>query len=963
MTVINTNTASINAQFNLNKVNQEMEKAMEQLSSGKRINSAADDAAGLSIATRMESQVRGLNQAMRNAADGQSMVDTAEGAMDEITNMLQRMRELALQASSDTNTATDRAAMNEEVEQLKSEINRVVSTTTHNSKSLLNGSSPVALQIGSFAGETLDFQINDMSTGSLGSLSGASPVGTVTSASFAGVEATTTQTQLTFNGNDSYEFNLTYSVDGGSDQTVLIEADVVGGSAKDVVDQINSAIRDTTAPGTGTDAATRHIKASFSGNVVTIDNTYGGKITVAKNSSNAFANAGSTIAFSSIEGGNSSSNLVLGDNAQNVTTFSNAGASGTVKVPSSIILKEPTAALEDYVAATAATAGVTVTGTSGNTDNTILTLTDADGTAIDSWTVAHTATDDAATTMTALKTLIDNDTTGPGAAYSASIAAGVLTVSGSDGVNFTATLTTDDGSSGAAGGTIAATAVTSTNGVEAVDENTYEIVLTAGATSLTLSHTFEDGSAGDHGTNAPADGALLNGLLQNFANLTDDQKSGFSIDSSTSGQLKFTRDDGVDFKVEYGTNNTAKNTLLTNTGASGASDATLAVAGVTTTNGDEGTGDTTSRMYLQINGADDYTFNIVGEDTSATAITTAVSFSFDGQTSDLGNVASKIENLLNASNKFGSGTSAHDFEVTVEDGLVVITDNLGKDFDLTSFTSAGAGRIAASNAVGQTTSGAAGAVILDDVSDGQSTATTTAAGTATATAVKMSFSADDNYSFTISDGTATAVINNVGFGAAGIDAATEGTGMQDAINDALARAGLGGVIGGIMHATLDTSAARDTITITSNEGREILIDNFKSDTAATLLVEATGTNNTGVSRFLDDGALTSSDVVSKLSLETRDDASSAIDVIDRALEDINAERSKLGAISNRLDHTISNLGNIVVNTEASQSRIQDADFAKVTGDLTKSQIMSQAATAMLAQANASKQGVLSLLQG
>ena len=80
MTVINTNTASINAQYNLNKVNQEMEKAMEQLSSGKRINSAADDAAGLAISTRMESQIRGLEQAMRNAADGQSLVDTTEGA-------------------------------------------------------------------------------------------------------------------------------------------------------------------------------------------------------------------------------------------------------------------------------------------------------------------------------------------------------------------------------------------------------------------------------------------------------------------------------------------------------------------------------------------------------------------------------------------------------------------------------------------------------------------------------------------------------------------------------------------------------------------------------------------------------------------------------------------------------------------------------------------------------------------
>ena len=450
---------------------------------------------------------------------------------------------------------------------------------------------------------------------------------------------------------------------------------------------------------------------------------------------------------------------------------------------------------------------------------------------------------------------------------------------------------------------------------------------------------------------------MTQALATQFANLTDEQKAGFKIDTTTTGALTFSRADGVNFRVDYGDNHTAPNHLRD------ASDTAIGSSGTISTDGTVASGDATSKMYLQVNGADDYTFTIAGEDTSSNALSAAISFTFDGTTSDLGNVATKIENLLNASNKFGSGTSAHDFEVTVEDGLVVVTDNLGKDFDLTSFTSAGAGRIAASNAVGQTTSGAAGAVILDDVSDGQSTGTTTAAGTATATAVKMSFSADDNYSFTISDGTATAVINNVGFGAAGIDTATEGTGMQDAINDALARAGLGGVSGGIMHATLDTSAARDTITITSNEGREISIENFKSDTAATLLVEATGTNNTGVSRFLDDGALTSSDVVSKLSLETRDDASSAIDVIDRALEDINAERSKLGAISNRLDHTISNLGNIVINTEASQSRIEDADFAKVTGDLTKSQIMSQAATAMLAQANASKQGVLSLLQG
>ena len=183
--------------------------------------------------------------------------------------------------------------------------------------------------------------------------------------------------------------------------------------------------------------------------------------------------------------------------------------------------------------------------------------------------------------------------------------------------------------------------------------------------------------------------------------------------------------------------------------------------------------------------------------------------------------------------------------------------------------------------------------------------------------------------------------------------------MTTAITDAIKRAGLSDYI----TATNTTTGSDDYITLTSSEGREISIENFKSTDDATLMVEAVGTKNTGISRFLDDGSVNGSEVIANISLATKDGATSALEIIDRALEDVNSERSDLGAISNRLDHTISNLGNVVINTEAAQSRIEDADFAKVTGDLTKSQIMSQAATAMLAQANASKQGVLSLLQG
>jgi flagellin len=120
--VVNTNIASLTAQNHLSASRKEMETAMERLSSGSRINSAADDAAGLAISTRMDAQIRGMTKAVQNANDGISLTQTAQGAQKEITEMLQRMRELAVQSSNSTNNATDRAALDAEVQQLVTEI-------------------------------------------------------------------------------------------------------------------------------------------------------------------------------------------------------------------------------------------------------------------------------------------------------------------------------------------------------------------------------------------------------------------------------------------------------------------------------------------------------------------------------------------------------------------------------------------------------------------------------------------------------------------------------------------------------------------------------------------------------------------------------------------------------------------------------------------------------------------------
>ena len=157
---INTNVASLNAQRNLGVSQSNLAKSMQRLSSGLRINSAKDDAAGLAISDRMTAQIRGLNQAARNANDGISLAQTAEGALQETTNILQRMRELAVQSANDTNSTADRTSLQAEVTQLIAEIDRISTDTTFNGKGLLNGDiTDAKFQVGANADQTISVTI------------------------------------------------------------------------------------------------------------------------------------------------------------------------------------------------------------------------------------------------------------------------------------------------------------------------------------------------------------------------------------------------------------------------------------------------------------------------------------------------------------------------------------------------------------------------------------------------------------------------------------------------------------------------------------------------------------------------------------------------------------------------------------------------------------------------------------
>jgi len=166
---INTNISALNSYNQLKNTQNNLDQSLERLSSGKRINRAADDAAGLAISEKMKAQINGLNQAVRNAQDGISMIQTAEGALNETHSILQRMRELAVQSANDSNTAEDRAQIQKEVDQLAKELSRISNTTEFNTKNLLAGGlTDQKFQIGANKGQNISLSVDAMDAKSLG---------------------------------------------------------------------------------------------------------------------------------------------------------------------------------------------------------------------------------------------------------------------------------------------------------------------------------------------------------------------------------------------------------------------------------------------------------------------------------------------------------------------------------------------------------------------------------------------------------------------------------------------------------------------------------------------------------------------------------------------------------------------------------------------------------------------------
>ena len=323
---INTNVASLNAQRNLGASQSNLNTAMQRLSSGLRINSAKDDAAGLAISDRMTAQIRGLNQAARNANDGISLAQTAEGALQESTNILQRMRELSVQSANDTNSASDRASLNDELTQLKEELDRIAQTTEFNGTNLLDGSmsgegSEATFQVGANAGENqvISFGVDSAMAKDLSDVGTTIDAPNGTPISGQDINGAIAAGELKINGNsigaaEADAVSLTNAI-SAADETVTAEAvNVQSFNFSDVdmqIDQATASGTAMTAPTDGSDLSINGTNVSASDNAAELATN----IELADSSVTATATNQQSLAFEEVAIGKAqidSSTAVLG---------------------------------------------------------------------------------------------------------------------------------------------------------------------------------------------------------------------------------------------------------------------------------------------------------------------------------------------------------------------------------------------------------------------------------------------------------------------------------------------------------------------------------------------------------------------------------------------------------------------------------------------------------------------------
>ncbi len=920
---INTNVMSLNAQRNLGQSQSALSKSMQRLSSGLRINSAKDDAAGLAISDRMTSQIRGLNQAARNSNDGISLAQTAEGALQETTNLLQRMRELAVQSANDTNSSSDRSSLQAEVNQLKQEMTRIADTTSFNGKNLLDGSMTNAqFQVGANANQTISFGIQSAQAEKLGNnaldstntthgievatyANRAGAAGTemgdvVANAAAATTGAVTFQSDATDNNVAAGTFTVTdvkgesQTYDAGADEEAFTTAaglnalHGVSATASNTVDVI------TTAAST---IDTLTIRGNNADNIV-VDMTGVGigaagaqDMLDAITSATGYADAGFTAAlnvagtgvtlsnttgydFNVTTGGVDTLAITLGGNAVGV------GASGTIS-------GTVNATVSDGYALTGPDGGenqvITQNGANGVTGET-LTIKDAAGTANQTYTVD--ANESAFSTAAGLEAL--------------------------DGVTATASnsidiIGTTDGTGTLSINGNAETTITVAADVDVTDAEALLSAITSDSNYATAGFTaaLNSDSSGVTLTNSTGHDFMVStgaGMSVTVAGLDGEAATTVAANSSVSvsGQVQATLDSSYSIESSLDTDtgyfasgeanasiDVVKSGLANTEGGNNVKEQTLTIVGP---DGSEpvgiSDGDSANAIARLVNAQSGSTG--VTAEASTTATISALSedgtvgFTLKGTNDDAINISATVtkENLSSLAQAINdqAGNTGITATLAGNNSEITLTQSAGHDIAIGDFNHSAAGT-------------------------GGTTATVNIAG---------------------NEGTATQLTDT-----AGADATAEATANL---------------------ANSDSTVIGGNVSFSSSGSFNISSDVI--DTAGSLF-------NKTVAGAANTSELSS---INAVDITTIEGSANAIKAIDGALSQVDTMRGDLGAVQNRFESTISNLSNVSENLSAARSRILDADIAQETSAMTKNNILQQAGVSILAQANQAPQLALSLLQ-
>ena len=813
---VNSNNSALIARASASSVNREMEVAMERLSTGKRINSAADDAAGVAIASRLAAEVKGTNQAVRNAMDAKAMMDTAEGAQIEITNILQRMRELSVQAANDSNNSSDRTNLQTEVSQLSDEIDRIAAATTFAGKALLNGTADelatshndaanFTFQIGSGTGlgQAVNVGIGAISSAALGvGGSAVAPSVDATVVRADGVGTLKVEGNLiTFGGKYNAGDTFAVTINGTENEIVAADEDAYTNDLAGLGAQMADTIRDTVnaAAGDGMEGATvvdngDGTLSVFTAPSVTVNTTTetddaaaDDQTMVYNKSENSFTFGGTfdatdkynwtingvSIALDGTDDTDNYAENLAGVAANFVDLVNDESDLDSYGIKAVFDASSP---LKVYLTQSAELTAATVTPLVANTNP----------------KVAANATDTNVLDFTNAPSVGDT--------YKATINGVAIEIEISDGDNYSNTTTGIAQQFNAAvqakidDGTLIG--VTTEADVDATDETIGNVTITQSASTIEVTDlsVVDTGGAGVNLTYEAAAGTLTYG-----------DGNGGDFDHASGDAISFTIN-GVSMTV-------------TNSTSDGFEDGGSEIAGLM------------EQVQHEINS---------NAELAAMGITAASVTNQDG-TDD-------------AKVTLGFAPKWTDIEHVAAADITVAKDRAAQETTLNVRAS--------------------------------------------------SFDNNDKISVEVEGETVELVINS---------------------ND---------------------KSVDNKVGVASQLAAAIEAANIEG-------VQVTD-NGDGSLRILKP---------STVSVMTAETALNSIAAIDSAIQTLNTQRATLGAVSNRLDNTVSNLTNIVVNIEASKGRIEDADFAAETTALARAQILQQASTAMLAQANASKQNVLSLLQG